>query len=392
MADKQKLFSEFDFASKKEWINKVITDLKGKEFSALDWQLEEQIRLLPFYHSDDGVDAIQLPPKTEKKGNDWEIGEYIMVKSVKEANKAALEGLMGGVDAPLFRLNSIVSEAELNDLLQQINFQYISTHFEFYHTNKVPWAFFEKFKKLLIAKQAPLSEIKGSIDFDPFLDWSEAPLANLIDLISYCSQHIPHFRVLQINGRRFHAGIQNSSHELGLILSKTNEYLAQLTNKGLNAALINQHLQFSIAISTSYFVEIAKIRALKLLWGNLAKAYNIPLEAMPDIVVHFARESQGKDTNTNMIKAATQALSAVIGGANRIYLPPANAFDGQESTTFHRRIARNVQHLLKMESFMDRVFDPSAGSYFIEKLTTELAEKAWSKFQEIEKAGGFFQY
>ena len=94
----------------------------------------------------------------------------------------------------------------------------------------------------------------------------------------------------------------------------------------------------------------------------------------------------------NMIRAATQAMSAVIGGVDRLYIPPANAGVPEAPTPFTRRVARNVHHILKMESFLDRVADPGAGSYYIEKLTDTLAESAWSQLQEIERAGGFMVF
>src|SRR5690606_19484509 len=128
-------------------------------------------------------------------------------------------------------------------------------------------------------------------------------------------------------------------------------------------------------------------RALKILWANVLEAYGVKVQ-MPFIEVHFAPESQDNNINTNMIRAATQALSAVIGGADRLYVLPANAALGEASMSFTRRIARNVQHLLQMESHVDKVFDAGAGSYYIEKLTNILAEKAWAKFQEIEAGGG----
>ncbi len=92
-----------------------------------------------------------------------------------------------------------------------------------------------------------------------------------------------------------------------------------------------------------------------------------------------------------MIRAATQALSAVIGGADRLYVLPSNAALGEESSAFSRRIARNVQHLLQLESHTDKVIDPAAGSYYIEKLTDKLTEQAWAKFQEIEGKGGYLR-
>ena len=135
-------------------------------------------------------------------------------------------------------------------------------------------------------------------------------------------------------------------------------------------------LMIRVAIGASYFVEIAKLRALSILWANLAKAYGLE-QGLPDLEVVLAEASHDKNENTNMIRSTTQAMSAIIGGANRLIVRSAS----KECNTFTRRIARNVQHLLKMESYLDRVVDPAAGSYYIEALTTQLAQKAWDIFQ-----------
>ena len=144
-----------------------------------------------------------------------------------------------------------------------------------------------------------------------------------------------------------------------------------------------------MAVSTSFFVDIAKLRALRILWANLLDAYGAGDAPLPLLVAHLARETQADDQHTNMIKAGTQSMAAVIGGADRLYVRPADFFNQEPSSSFTRRIARNVQHILKMESHLDRVGDPGAGSYYIEMLTEKLADAAWREFQELEAKGEF---
>ena len=112
------------------------------------------------------------------------------------------------------------------------------------------------------------------------------------------------------------------------------------------------------------------------------KAHELKNIEIPAIEAHFSNTDFVTDPNTNMIRATTQAMSVVLGGVNRLTVLPSDAIEG-EPTDFSRRIARNVQHLLTMESFMDRVVDPAKGSYYIEKLTEKIAEAAWSEFQRI---------
>lgn len=137
-------------------------------------------------------------------------------------------------------------------------------------------------------------------------------------------------------------------------------------------------LSLTISIGTSYFIAIAKIRALKILWENLLQAYDCESIPLP-IDATISPEAYGDNTNTNMIRSMTVAMSAVIGGVHRLTVLPA---DHQKNSSAVR-IARNIQHLLKMESYMDRVIDPAAGSFYIEHLTKLFVEKAWDSFVHV---------
>lgn len=390
MSNSSNLFEEFPPVSKSEWLAKIEKDLKGKPLADLQFHLEEDITLEPFYHPDDFSEAF-APLGSSQSSATWQIGEYIDVQEVKPANTQALEALQGGANALLFELHHELSADELAALLEGIQLEYISINFGQYFPGKRPALLLERFYNLLKITEKNPAAIHGSIDFDAILDWAEPPFGELAEVVLFCNQEMPHFRVIEVDARRLHSGVERTSNELALTIAKGSEYLAQLSEFDISAEVANQHLQFSIAISTSYFVEIAKIRALKLLWANVLKAYKAPIE-MPFIEVHFAPESQDNNPNTNMIRAATQTLSAVVGGANRIYVLPSNAALGKSATSFTRRIARNVQHLLQLESHTDKVIDPAAGSFYIEKLTDKLTEQAWTKFQQIEAKGGYLNY
>lgn len=139
-----------------------------------------------------------------------------------------------------------------------------------------------------------------------------------------------------------------------------------------------------MTLGKSYFFEIAKIRAFKLLWLNVLKGWGAPLRH-PVVETRFQAEAYTDELYTNMIRATTMAMSAVLGGADRLTVLPYDA--GREhqasySPAFSRHIARNVQHLLKMESFFSEIPDPAAGSYYIEQLTQQLAARAWTAFQK----------
>ncbi len=390
MSNHTHLFEEFSPVSKAEWLAKIEKDLKGKPLSDLQFHLEEDITLEPFYHPDDFT-TNDAPVTSAKQRNTWEIAEYIDVQDIKTANTQALEALNGDVNALLFELHREPTEAELTQLLAGIQLEYISTNFGQHFPGKNPQLLLQRFYNFLKENGKNPAKISGSINFDAILDWVDKPFGEMAEAIQFCQHEMPQFRVIEVDARRLHSGVDRTSSELALLIAKGSEYLAQLSAFDISAAVANQHMQFAIAISTSYFVEIAKIRALKLLWANVLRAYNAPV-VMPVIEVHFAPESQDNNPNTNMIRAATQALSAVVGGADRVYVLPANAALGEASTSFTRRIARNVQHLLQLESHADKVMDPAAGSFYIEKLTEKLATEAWSKFQDIEAKGGYLKH
>lgn len=384
MSEDAYLFPEFSPVTKAEWLAKMERDLKGKPLSDLQFQLEENITLDPFYHSDDFTENYKSLD-FGKSNHTWQIGAYIEEYDIKANNTKALEALNGGANALLFYVENDLSEEEFAQLFSDINLEYISINFKQAAPDSNPSQFLKHFYNFLQSNHKNPTIIQGSFNFNHSTgDWEKLPLKELAKAVQFYNQIMPNFRLIKVDAIGFHYSITEAvSTELAYTIAQGNTYLAGLSEFDINPAISNRHLQFSLAIGTSYFVEIAKLRALKLLWANVLDAYKVPIE-MPLIEVHFDPKSQDINPNTNMIRAATQALSAIIGGADRLYVMDSNAALDENSTPFTRRIARNVQHLLQLESYMDKVIDPSAGSYYIEKLTDKLAEEAWKKFQEID--------
>ena len=230
----------------------------------------------------------------------------------------------------------------------------------------------EKFYNYLLNRKINPKQIQGSINH---YDENQFP-----ELLKFATQYIPSFKVYTIEIP--FSDSKNIAKDLADAIAKGVNYLAKVADHGLDLELANRHLQFSIKIGPSYFLEIAKTRALKILWANVLEAYDLKEIEMPDIEAHFSSSAFGEDPNTNMIRSTTQAMSAVLGGVNRLTILPSDLKSGN-TTEFSRRIARNVQHLLMMESLMDRVIDPAKGSYYIEKLTEKIATAAWAEFQKM---------
>ncbi len=371
--------ADFDAVSKKEWQDKIAKDLKGKPLEDLRWHLEEHLTLDAIYHPEDRSE--NSPVITDhRSSNDWEIGEDIVVRVIKQANRQALRALEQGVNAPRFVLTQIYTEMEMKNLLHDLEADIVSIHFcekQGYKTGKSVDVL-KNFLDIITKQAKDTASIQGSYN----MDMEEMNMEELEEVLTFAKAQLPAFRVLTVNATPFFASPTNTTTELAQTIALANDWLTDFIKRGYSLEDINDQLQFSVATGTSYFVEIAKLRALRLLWANVLQAHGAAQVTLPPIEVHFAESAQTENTYDNMIRSTTQALSAVIGGANRLTVIPANATK-EEPTDFTRRIARNVQHLLKLEGHTNRVLDPAAGSYYVEQLTEKLAEEAWKKFQQM---------
>lgn len=169
-------------------------------------------------------------------------------------------------------------------------------------------------------------------------------------------------------------------------------YINQLVDRDIDASEIFNKIQFTFGISTNYFMEIAKLRAAKILLTSIASEYSVDTQNI-EINIGAKNSSYYKtnlDPYVNLLRSTTETFSAILGGVNNI---TTNTFDETIRTpdNFSRRIARNTQTILREESHLDQVIDPAGGSYYIESLTEELAVKAWDLFKEIEDNGGILE-
>lgn len=381
------LFDEFVPATRAAWYARIEKDLRGKPLEDIRWHLNSNITLDPAYHPEDRPEGRGLLWES----GDWEVGEYVSLHELEDARTRLMEALQGGVEAPLLRFRRDWSDQEWDALLKDVHPSMISIHFEELYSRKKPKAVFKQWVSWLDRHGIDKKTVSGSLDFDPLMDWTDPPMDLLEELLRYCREQLPAFRCLQVNGTQYHGEIEEVDRELAIVIAKAAEYMAQLTDRGFSVQEIVHRMQFSVAVGTSYFVEIAKLRALRLAWTNLMHAFHAPETALPPLVVHLAMESQTDDMHTNMIHASTQVLAGALGGADRIFVLPANSSLKEPSTSFTRRIARNVQHILKMESHVDKVADPLAGSYFVEALTDKLGARAWDLFLQIEADGGYME-
>lgn len=370
------LFKDFKKSSKKDWLAKVEKDLKGKPIENLNWKINESLVVSPFAHRDD-FNELPKPLLGNRNSNDWEKGVRIVVKNVKTANKEALFLLEKGADALCFEFLEKLSKKEMQTLLQGIEHEWISTHFILHQ--KFWKGIVQNFISILNNKKQNIKKISFTCQFN---DSANVPSADFAAIQNFSNQ-LPLAKFITINARDFYQGQENVVYELLQTIWKANAYLEKWNEKGLDLKNLISNIQFSIQLDDSYFLNIAKIRALKILWNLVVKSWKGSLKSSITIETHLTSTTQTEDESYNKIKATSQAMSAVIGGTNRLYIYPSNSYKNKKGTLNAQRIALNIQHLMQLESYMDKVQDPAAGSYYIEKLTDDLAEAAWEKFKEI---------
>lgn len=403
------LFEEFNPVSRKEWDEKVRADLKGADLERLNWKTGEGFTMAPYYTSEDMDDLAhlaahpgQFPFVRGKKesGNNWFVRQDIYVDDIRQANEKALEVLMKGVDSLGFILNEEreYSKEDLDALLRNIFAEIVEINFVY--GGKVV-QLMENHYEMIQRYNRDFARIHGSIGFDPFsrlilrgnyYESLEDDLGSCRKLIGL-ARHLPHFTVITVRGDHFHDAGATAVEELAYSLSQGAEYLTRLTEAGLSINEVAPNIKFTFGIGTNYFMEIAKIRAARLLWAHIVKAYGPSSEEPEKMNIHAVTSGWNMtvyDPFVNMLRTTTEAMSSIIAGVDSLTVQPYNrAFE--PPGPFSERIARNQQLLLKEESYLDKVADPAAGSYYIEKLTASVAEEAWKLFLETDSQGGYLE-
>lgn len=405
MSNKEKLFAEFQAPTKQEWLDKIQVDLKGADFEKkLVWRTNEGFNMQPFYRRED-IEGLQTPNAlpgefpfvrgNKKDNNVWYVRQDIVVEDAKEANAKALEILNRGVDSLGFKVRREDVSAEfVETLLAGIECECVELNFATCNRKSVELAgllaaYFDK-------KGYDKEKLVGSIDFDP-IDRivmkgkdTEPVIASAPAMIEALKDY-PNFRVVCVNSSHLNDAGAYIVQELGYALAWGNEYMAQLTEAGVEATQAAKRIKFNMGISENYFMEIAKFRAARLLWAEIVKQYEPKCDCACKMCVNATTSLYNMtvfDSYVNLLRSQTETMSAALAGVHSIVVRPFDA-PYEKSTEFSERIARNQQLLLKEESHFDKVVDPSAGSYFIEELTNSLADAAWKLFLKIEDEGGF---
>ncbi|MER8930909.1 methylmalonyl-CoA mutase [Mesorhizobium sp. M0859] len=218
----------------------------------------------------------------------------------------------------------------------------------------------------------------------------EPSMRIVADIIEYTAKEMPKFNSISISGYHMQEAGATLVQELAFTLADGREYVRAALAKGLNVDNFAGRLSFFFAIGMNFFMEAAKLRAARLLWTRIMEEFHPKKPSSLMLRTHCQTSGvslQEQDPYNNIVRTAYEALAAVLGGTQSLH---TNSFDEAIAlpTEFSARIARNTQLILQHETGVTNVVDPLAGSYYVESLTAELADKAWALIQEIETMGG----
>ncbi|MGD1839301.1 MAG: methylmalonyl-CoA mutase family protein [Thermonemataceae bacterium] len=384
MTPKEVDFTEFGSQNKEAWLAQAVKKLKDHAIEDLATLTYEGITVKPYYdRSDLPTTFIKEVQQVCRRPNpSYQSCVKISLLSEAETSLQITEALEGGADLiilsadeqPTTTLISFIKKAKAN---------FPAASFVLNTLQSAHW------------EDAFLRSSLTAFHVDPLHHYLEtgkpfeATLAAYGDTLQKSTDlaALP----ITVNGHAFHNAGGQAVQELAFTLSMAVAYLDTYSKEeSLLPSLLNR-VVFSVTVGSHFFMEIAKLRALRWLWNKVAHSF-LPTEDEPRYPLIYAQTStwnkSPQEAYNNMLRATTETMAAFIGGADRIAVQPYD-IPFTSGDTFSFRMARNLPILLKEESYLHKVEDIAAGAYFIENLTQQLCEKAWQLFQETERQGGF---
>ncbi len=369
------LFDDFNPISSKQWKQKIQFELDGADYNeTVIWNSPEDIQVKPFYHSDE----FSKPASVETKATDFKICQNIFVYDIEKSIQRAINTLERGAESLRFTIQN--EKIDLQKLLENLP---LENRIVYFNLNFISIDFVKKLEVISIQKKAVfycnLDPIGHFAREGNWLTTSDKNNFETIDLISKATKNLS---LISIDSGLYQNAGANITQQIGYSLAHANEYLNRLPN-------IPKQIVFQVAVGTNYFFEIAKLRALRMLFKLIANEYNPNLECHL-LVTPTKRNKTIYDYNVNMLRTTTECMSAILGGADAVANLPYDSLYHKDNE-FGDRIARNQLLILKHESYFDKVNNPADGSYYIESLTMQLAEKSLALFKDIEANGGFLK-
>ncbi|HWK68934.1 MAG TPA: methylmalonyl-CoA mutase [Rhizobiaceae bacterium] len=397
----------------------------------LVWNTPEGIEVKPLYTADDlqGIDHlgsvpgqapfVRGPRATMYAGRPWTIRQYAGFSTAEESNafyrKALAAGQQGvsvafdlathrGYDSDHPRVVGDVGKAgvaidsveDMKILFDGIPLDKVSV------SMTMNGAVIPILANFIVAGEeqgVSRAQLSGTIQNDILKEFMvrntyiyppEPSMRIIADIIEYTAREMPKFNSISISGYHMQEAGATLVQELAFTLADGREYVRAALRKGLDVDDFAGRLSFFFAIGMNFFMEAAKLRAARLLWTRIMQEFEPKKPASLMLRTHCQTSGvslQEQDPYNNIVRTAFEAMSAVLGGTQSLH---TNSFDEAIAlpTEFSARIARNTQLILQHETGVTKVVDPLAGSYYVEALTNELAEKAWALIEDIERQGG----
>ena len=366
-------FSEFNEVSAREWKQKIQSDLKGKDYNDLLTRTAENINIKPFYHQEDLPEKLIPDPE-----NEWRIAEQIDLESNKLDPDLILASVNKGTQVLIFKTQNLFS-ADIIELIKKIADKKARMFIQVDAGEEVLSKLAEHLKGIEPIKLAidPMNYLgkKGT-----YPD-KEKKMDNAVE------SQIKGQNLLFVNADLYHNAGADAVQQLGYTAAHLNEYLNIARQKELLTNI--KEVRLKVALGSHYFKEIAKLRALRNLIKSLLQKYDI----QPSLIVQSTNALRNKtiyDYNLNMIRSTAESMAGILGGADEIInLPYDHLF--HYPNAFGQRIARNQLLMLREESHFDKVNDPVQGSYYLEKITDELANHGLNLLKSIERSGGLLK-
>jgi methylmalonyl-CoA mutase len=422
---------DFKAPTYEEWREAAQALLKDKPFDkVMRSTLIEGITLEPIYRSEDlakldirhelpGMGAhVRARNAAGYEDNAWSISEEIPAATPAEFNKAAINDLSHGQNELNIPLDcatragidadnaekvgcgglSLSTLADLDKALEGVHVEMISTYFQSGASGLPVAALFFAMAKKRGLKEADLA---GCFESDPLrvlaargkLSTSlEEAYREMATLTAFAAKNAPKFQTIGVSGMPYSNGGGSAVDELGYVIATAVEYIREMQKLGLTIDDVAPRMRVTLSLGSNFFVEIAKLRAARLLLANVVESFG-GKEISKAIYIHARGATWNKatlDPYANLLRSTTETFAGAIGGANGMHTA---AFDESYETPdeFSRRIARNQQILMQEECELTRTIDPAGGSYYVEWLTDQIAQKAWALFQKVETAGGMYK-
>lgn len=407
VADDSPLFPEFDAVSREEWLEAIEQSLRGRSLDSLTKRSYEGIDLFPVATADElagsvGCDSLpgQYPFRrgTRAAGyraRPWLIAQEIALPDPQAFNQALREALRGGQTAiVLDACPRMQSSADWQVALCGVDLG--ATPLFLAQGARALTAY--ALLRAAVPEEA-LARLSGCIGYDPLGQLAQAGLAprdlfeRMLAHVTELNQRSPRLGSIAVRADVYHEAGANAVQELAIALATGVAYLRELTARGLEIDQVAGKLHFFLGVGENFFMEIAKLRAIKLMWAQVARAFGGSAGSQK-INLHArcgGRNKSRLDPHNNLLRATSEAMAAALAGVDSIMTLPfdaplARSMEGAEG--FSRRLARNLQLIMQAEARLTEIIDPAGGAWHIEKLTDQLAQAAWKMFQDIEAGGG----